>query len=1156
MQPAHDLPSEAPSDALALESEVVDLVRLWLHEASAQQIDRPIDRSATRLADLLGDADGLAFAARFIDGVIRPDDARVASRTFVELARAIPDCLPRHLRVAMSVGAPIARIVPGVVIPVVRRVLRRLVGHLVIDATDSSLGAAIGKVRRSGIRLNVNLLGEAVLGPAEAARRLAGTRQLLARPDVDYVSIKVSSIAAPHSPWAFAETVRHVVAQLEPLYRQAAESPTEKFINLDMEEYHDLELTLAVFTTLLDRSHLRGLPAGIVLQAYLPDSFDALIRLQRWASERRAAGGAAIKVRVVKGANLAMERVDASLHGWPLVTWETKQESDTHYKRLLDYALRPEHIESVRIGVAGHNLFDVAFAWLLAGRRGVRSGVDFEMLLGMAPAQADVVRREVGGLVLYTPVVRPTEFDVAIAYLVRRLEEGASGDNFMSAVFQLDHDVALFARERGRFVASLRALDRIVPGPQRTQNRLTEEPSTATRFANTPDTDPALAANRSWGAAILRRAPTSTLGTDLVARHSVGVGDQLDAVVRVARAAGPGWAAEPAAARAEVLRQAGRVLADRRADLIEVMALECGKTLDQADPEVSEAIDFANYYADRAEELDIVDGAVFEPVGLTVVAPPWNFPVAIPAGSTLAALAAGSAVVLKPAPQARRCGAVLADALWSAGVPREVLSLLILDDGELGRQLIADRRVDRVILTGAFETAELFRSFRPEVALLAETSGKNAVVVTPSADLDLAARDVAHSAFGHAGQKCSAASLAIMVGSVADSRRFRQQLVDATRAMVVGPPTDPTTQIGPLIEPAGGKLLAALTELGPGESWLLAPCRLDEPGQLWTPGIRDGVRRGSRFHLTEYFGPVLGLIRAGTLDEAMAIQNDVAFGLTAGLHSLDPVEGRRWLAGVKAGNVYVNRGITGAIVRRQPFGGWKRSSVGPGAKAGGPNYLVGLGGWRRTPARERDAHLPAESVTLLSVLPEQDAAFLGRSMAADHVEWAERFAAPVDVSGLGAERNVLRYLPAEVSVRWEPPGPETGSTGSGSLADLLRCLHAGFVAGAEVRLSAAAPIPAPLTEWLAARGFGWVVETAEEYAAGLGANARIRLVGGDPANLARAVGGRPDVAIYGQPVTESGWLEILPFVREQAVSITGHRFGNPLPLAEELVVSL
>jgi RHH-type proline utilization regulon transcriptional repressor/proline dehydrogenase/delta 1-pyrroline-5-carboxylate dehydrogenase len=837
----------------------------------------------------------LEFTVGFVDGVIRPEDLTVAGRKLAELAPKVPAFLPWYMRSAVRVGGIMAPIMPQVVIPIARRVLREMVGHLIVDATDAKLGPAIAKIKQDGVHLNVNLLGEAVLGEHEAQRRLDGTLKLLAREDVDYVSIKESSTVAPHSPWAFDEAVDHVVEKLTPLYRLAASFPKPKFINLDMEEYKDLSMTIAVFKRILDMPEFLRLEAGIVLQAYLPDALSAMQELQEWAAARRAKGGAPIKVRVVKGANLPMEQVEASLHDWPLATWGTKQDSDTSYKSVINYALTPEHIDAVRIGVAGHNLFDVAFAWLLAKQRGIagqgQKAIEFEMLLGMATGQATAVRKDVGSLLLYTPVVHPGEFDVAIAYLIRRLEEGASQENFMSAVFELSENEPLFEREKQRFLNSLAQLTNEVPEPNRKQDRrLPAKPAPTEGFRNTPDTDPALPANRAWGRDILKRIPGSTAGNAIVESTKVSEAAELERIITTAVEAGKEWGARPAAERAAILHRAGDILESRRAELLEVMAAETGKTLDQGDPEVSEAIDFAHYYAERSKDLEKVDGATFVPANLTVVTPPWNFPVAIPAGSTLAALASGSAVVIKPAKQARRSGSVMVDALWEAGVPKDVLALVQLEERDLGTQLVSHPSVDRVILTGGYETAELFRSFRQDLPLLAETSGKNAIIVTPSADLDLAAKDVVYSAFGHAGQKCSAASLVILVGSVAKSKRFHNQLIDAARSLTVGYPDDATTQMGPIIEPANGKLLNALTTLGEGETWAVKPERLDQTGRLWSPGIRSGVKRGSYFHLTEFFGPVLGVMTAETLEEAIAIQNEIEYGLTAGLHSLDSAE--------------------------------------------------------------------------------------------------------------------------------------------------------------------------------------------------------------------------------------------------------------------------
>ena len=1133
-----------------LGNEAIATVRRWL----AQSADVKPDASAQRLAGLLKDPRGLEFTIGFVDRVVRPEDLRVAGRNLERLSRHIPAFLPWYLRFAILLGGGFAPLLPWPIVPMARWVLRRMVGHLVIDATPSKLDATLSKLRSRGIRLNLNLLGEAVLGEDEADRRLQGTRELLERDDVDYVSIKVSSVASQLSMWALDDMVDRVVDRLTPLYELAAASPSAKFINLDMEEFKDLDLTVAVFEKLLEQPKLHGLEAGIVLQAYLPDALAALQGLTHWAVERRRNGGAGIKVRVVKGANLAMEHVDATMHDWPLATWATKRETDTNYKRVLDWAFTPSATDAVRIGVAGHNLFDVAFAWLLAKQRHVEHRVEFEMLLGMATGQADAVKRDVGGLLLYTPVVHPGEFDSAISYLIRRLEENASTENFMSGVFELADDETVFDREAGRFVESLDLLDGEVPRSNRSQNRGKQlDVAPHSGFSNEPDTDPSIAENRIWANRVLEQSADSTLGSAAIAAAQVADEATLRQRITDAVRAGAAWGATPAAERARVLHDAGDVLAAFRGRLVEVMASETGKTIAEGDVEVSEAIDFAHYYAERALELDSIPDATYRPSRLTVVTPPWNFPVAIPAGSVLAALAAGSAVIIKPARQARRSGAVMVEALWEAGIPRELLSLVAIEEGDLGRQLVSHPSVDRVILTGAYETAQLFRSWRPDLPLLAETSGKNAIIVTPSADLDLAVADVVRSAFGHAGQKCSAASLVILVGSVARSERFRRQLVDSVRTLRVGYPQDATTQMGPIIEPAHGKLLSALTVLGEGESWLVKPRQLDETGKLWSPGVRAGVVAGSEFHLTEYFGPVLGVMTAATLAEAIQLQNAVDYGLTAGIHSLDPEEVASWLDTVQAGNLYVNRGITGAVVRRQPFGGWKRSTVGASAKAGGPNYLLTLGSWEsveREPVS--DIRLDGLAERVASVIKKAQTGIefadfdrVRTAALSDQAAWAAEYGVSRDVSALGVERNVFRYLPVPVTIRLSEGEP---------LGHLVRLIAAASLSGAVVEVSSPIPLPTPLvqsfdgpaspvrvrrisiesdTAWLA-RVRGGELRTS-----------RVRLVGGDPLALADALRGSVDVAVFSGPVTTSGRIELLPFLHEQSVSITAHRFGNP-----------
>lgn len=1196
----------------SLAEQAVELARRWAIEAAAVEPDP----AASRLAGVLQDANGLPFTLGFVDGVIRPESLIAAASRLHRIAPLVPEFLPWYLRSVVRFGGSMAPILPSPVVPIARKVLREMVGHLVVDARPAKLGAAIERIAATGSRLNLNLIGEAVLGEAEARRRLDGIHELIKRPDVDCVSVKVSAISSRLSLWAFEEIVDEIVERLLPLYVTAETDGT--FINLDLEEYRDLDLTIAVFTRILEDPRLAELEAGIVLQTYLPDALPALQELTAWAQHRVAHGGARIKVRLVKGANLAMEQVEARMHGWTPATYDTKLETDANYVRCLDWALRPEHAAVVKLGVAGHNLFNIAYAWLLAGERGARDAVEVEMLLGMAQGQVQAISREVGPVLLYVPVVDPAEFDVAISYLVRRLEENASADNFLSAAFRLGDDEALFVREQDRFLAALdRAADpTLCTGPRRTQDRhapvheslrpvpaapapeidltkavlsisrgsdgagreafletavysareLEQDAGGAPGFSNTVDTDPALAANRDWAREVRERIPGSDLGTATINVARVGDAETLAEIVQGVRSAAPAWGGRPAAERAEVLLRAAAALESRRADLIEVAAAETGKVFAEADVEVSAAVDFARYYAAKARELDAIAGAVFVPASVTVVTPPWSFPLAIPAGGVLAALAAGSGVVLKPAPQARRSAAVLAETLWQAGIPRGLLALVDIEEGELGRELITNDAVDRVILTGASDTAALFRSWRPDLPLLAETGGKNAMIITGSADLDLAVADVVQSAFGHAGQKCSAASLLILVGPVGRSPRFKRQLADAVRSLRVGWPTDALAEVGPVIERPHGKLAWALSELEGEEQWLIEPAldaADDGSERLWRPGIRVGVQPGSRFHTEEFFGPMLGVMHAPTLARAVELQNAVAYGLTAGLHTQDPEDLAYWLERVQAGNLYVNRGITGAIVQRQPFGGWKRSAVGPGAKAGGPNYLIGLGSWRSQlsgPAsstlhlRGLDSRITALIESSQGSLDYESFEWLRRSALSDALAWDREFGQVRDVSHLGVERNLFRYRPVPVEIR---------ATTDAALQDLLRVVIAGVRAGAEFVLSTPVGLPGEVRRALGDLDTPIFLESDDEWmkrllraegavegVAALPVSNRVRLVGAREsvatlhAAFATKSHGNPDLAVYDGEVTAAARIELLPFVHEQSISITAHRYGN------------
>jgi RHH-type proline utilization regulon transcriptional repressor/proline dehydrogenase/delta 1-pyrroline-5-carboxylate dehydrogenase len=1000
--------------------------------------------------------------------------------------------------------------------------------------------------------------------------------------------------------FAWDATLSRLGTKLKRIYRAALEHAVSregaarepKLVYLDMEAYRDLELTAEVFMRVLDDPQLHSLTAGIVLQAYVPDSHAVQARLVSWAQERVAAGGAPLRMRLVKGANLMTERVEASLRGWPLPTYGNKADVDASFRRMLRYGTEPNHAAAVRLGVGSHNLFDIAYTLVLREQRGVRDRVEPEMLEGMADPLRRVVQHVAGRVLVYAPSVDRRDFPSAVAYLVRRLDENTSEDNFLRRSFSMRAGDAGYELERERFVTALAASERVSTAPHRTQDR-TRPPAAASPhdFENEPDTDLSRPANRAWLSAALERARTGapvTLRSRLAGeelpgtphdgfdpsrpgvvpyRYEVLDRPAVERMIERAHSARSSWAAIPAEKREEIVLGVAQQLRAARGDLIASMLLDAGKRAVEADGEVSEAIDFAEYYARQHARLR--SRFTLEAKGLVVVTPPWNFPLSIGIGSALAALVAGNAVLLKPPPETPLGLARAVELCYRAGVPEDALGLVLTDD-EAAEPLVTDARVATVVLTGGTETARLFRRLRPGIDLVAETGGKNAVIVSAMSDREQAVQHAVRAAFGHAGQKCSALSLLVLEREVYRSASFRQKLADATQSLVVGSAWDPESFVTPLIHPPAGALARALSQLDEGESWLVEPTRNRNNSRLLSPGVRFGVQAGSFAHTTEFFGPLLSVIEARDFDHALELANATPYGLTAGLESLDLREEAVFLERMQAGNLYVNRPVTGAIVGRQPFGGQKASSFGSGFKAGGPNTLLGLvrviaervrpsvaaqepalsRGPRALPASRPGhpaMHRAAPAAVELGPIGDVVADTLRDADRPLQEQLARRLRSyetardhELAVSHVQAEVlgfcDEFVYRPLRVALLAYPGVSDF---------DLMSALLAARLSQANLTVFAQQSLTSPLLD----RVFGDALPRFRsagdlpEILAELGAD-RLRVLGSPrPNDLATLSALVPSVEA--EPVHDSGYIELRRYVAEQSRSLSRHRYGNP-----------
>lgn len=1136
----------------------------------------------SELSRMMRDPTGKVFTTNMTDQCFRSHrNPRVANQLVYLINQlGVPQYLGWTKRMALAAFQILGKAFSWLLVPMATFTLRKATAKVILPGEKAALQHHMAKRRSEGVRLNLNHLGEAILGEEEAKRRLNVYLKDLEQDDIEYISVKISTIFSQIHLLGWESTLETLSERLRMLYRVAMKhtftradgTKIPKFVNLDMEEYRDLVLTKDLFIKVLSEPEFKNCSAGIVLQAYLPDSHDIQKEITEWAMQRVKAGGAHVKIRIVKGANLAMEQFEASLREWPQTPYTKKSDVDANYKKMVTYGCEPSHAHAVHLGVASHNLFDIAYAMILRAENNVEHEVNFEMLEGMADHMRRVVQKLSSDILLYCPVATKEDFQSAIAYLIRRLDENTGADNFLRVTFGLQPGSAEWNDQVMLFNNACREMNTVYTKPRRTQNRNLPPvhlPLSA-HFENEPDTDFSLPENRAWAKTIVNKwknykgetiplviageeiSQTSEMGEgvdpanpqQVLYRYALGDWNLIDKAVTCAKQNEARWAATRVEERCRLLSMAAQKMRERKADLIGVMMADGGKTILEGDPEVSEAIDFAEYYLRSLKTMDACKDIQWTPKGTVLVTPPWNFPISIPAGGILAALATGNCVLFKPAPEAVLSGWELVKTLWDAGIPKEVLQFIHCSDDPVGSKLIADKRIDCIILTGATATAKLFMRLRPGLDLSAETGGKNAMIVTALSDRDLAIKDAVQSAFGHTGQKCSACSLLILEAEVYDDPHFLQQLKDAVESLKVGPCWDLSSKVTPLIREAHDALLRGFTQLEPGEKWLVEPKRDPNNPNQWSPGVKIGVKPGSFMHCTELFGPVLAVIRAKNLSEAIEIANGTPYGLTSGLQSLDDREKKIWMEKIEAGNCYINRGTTGAIVRRQPFGGTKASSYGNAAKAGGPNYIMQF-------AHPHEAALPPEKapvsdeVNRLTAIVQKynlttEEQGIWYASTANYAFWAKRFAEDHDPSQVLGQDNILRYRPhKKICFRIQE---------SDTPLNILRVVAAALSCGSPIELSwskghSHIQVNDHLKPLLKDRRI--VEESDEKFNERVknGHYRRVRLIS-KPSDALKHASSESATFLDCAPVLSSGRFEMLHYLREISFSIDYHRYGN------------
>jgi RHH-type transcriptional regulator, proline utilization regulon repressor / proline dehydrogenase / delta 1-pyrroline-5-carboxylate dehydrogenase len=853
-----------------------------------------------------------------------------------------------------------------------------------IGSEEKEIVATLLKLHEQGIAFTVDILGEAVVSEPEAdqyAQRYLDLMNMLARETGRWgppcrsdvtprgeiprlnVSIKISALYSQIHPADPDTAIEKLSARLRPILRRARELGA--FINFDMESYVLKNLTLRLFKSVFSEPEFADGPAcGLAMQAYLKDCEADLRDAVSWARARKRR----IAVRLVKGAYWDYETIVAQQKGWPIPVFSRKKETDACFERLSLYLLENDDVVNAAFGT--HNVRSIAHALAQASRLRVHHrNFEFQMLYGMADSiksallQLDCRVRE------YTPV---GELLPGMAYLVRRLLENTSNEGFLANKF---------AKGASREELLCSPLELASPTPAvAVKNTAIHRHAASTGFVNEPPTDftipkerekvrvaiqklrgalgqryPLTINNKSvqtseWTASLSPANQKEVIG--YAGKATIG---EAEAALAAARAAQSKWARVPVEERAALLNRLADLLRREKPGLTAIEILEAGKSWTEADGDVAESIDFCNFYAAEMRALAVpqqtqwVPGESnvqhWSPRGVGVVIAPWNFPLAILTGMMSAAVVAGNAVVIKPSEQTPVIAARLMELSMEAGLPAGVVNLLTGRGSEIGAHLVAHPQIDFVAFTGSREVGlkiwETAGRTPPGQAnlkkVVCEMGGKNCLIVDSDADMDEAVVGALQSAFGYQGQKCSALSRLVVLAD--NHEKFVERLVAATSSLCVGPAEQPGNIIGPVIDREAQQRILGMIETGRKEATLVWQGRAPEGADACyvPPTIFTDVKPGCRIFREEIFGPVLTITRAGDFDEALALANDSEFALSGGCYSRSPVNIERARNELVCGNLYINRPITGAIVGRQPFGGFKMS--GGGTKAGGREYL-------------------------------------------------------------------------------------------------------------------------------------------------------------------------------------------------------------------------
>ena len=1014
----------------------------------------------------------------------------------------------------------------------------------------------------------LSLIQSISFGHKSIEKHLINILRLIANPQIKTICINIADLASFRTHY---KTFDELEENLKKIFRASLKNDKDKLIIINIENHSELDLSLEVFKKILLSDEFLEVKMGISLQAYFPESFEIQKDLIEKAKKRLAKNGTPILIRITKGEKLIQEQINAAKNNWPSPTYLSKVETDANFKKMLILGFDKQNAKAANIAVVTSNVFDISFALLFIKEKQIEPYVYFEIAAGRS---RNAIRRALEALIgknlkILCPIVFKKNFHLACNYLLSKINDVTNSENIVSQLSTLYPGTKKWEEQFDNFKLSLEKIDKISNKRKQKQDReKIIKISNHINFENEPMTDFSIKENVLWTEKIIEKAITyrvedipliidgENITTTQIAfgknpskpntnfyKYSLSDENLIQRAIKTAKENEEKWSKSPVEKRCEILLTLAQKLREKRAFFIQNLIVDVGKTALEADREVSDAIDAIEYHTKHMLDLTRAKEDIkFESKGTFLIIPSWNFPLSTAAEEITSALVSGNTLILKPLATCPLICYEFVLLMYEASVPKGVLQYLNCSDDIFEKKLIADPRINSVVIFTSAKYARKLIALRNGLEISAITGGINTILVTANSDKEQAIQAIINSAFCFSGQKFSSASILILEKEVYNDLEFKNNLKDAAQNLIVGSALDSSSIVTPLSKEIDPELKRALLTLDTDESWLLKPHQDKDNPNLFSPGIKYGTQIDSFTKTHELYGPILSVMQANDLDEAIKIANTSKYALSSSLHSLDNRCHAKWLNNIQGGNYYINTKNINAKIRRQPFGGYKDSSFGPGYKSGGQNYILNF--VNPVQVDNPKGKLPVNDWvnSLTSFLENMDLSYeqlgIWYASVANYAYYWKKFEQEVDHCKILGQDNIQHYVPRQfITLRINKDN---------FALDTLRVCAAA--------LTCSVPLEISWTSFKLLEESNWidllpilsnVEESEEDFFTRIkeGKIKRLRLTSKASNELKKAAANSA-CYIIDAPVLANGRLELLHYIKEVSITYDYNRYEN------------